>query len=99
MDTSFVKNLAGQVNTLYSSGKQIVIITPGAIGMGAGQLNLKKKVKKVKMQQACAAIGQPLLMHEYHSAFSFYNITVTQVLLTNKKTEKTVLLLKKKEKV
>jgi glutamate 5-kinase len=82
IDTVYVNNFAGQVYSLYSSGKQIVIITSGAIGMGAGQLLLKKEVKKVKMQQACAAIGQPLLMHEYHEAFSIYNIKVAQVLLT-----------------
>lgn len=82
IDTAYVKDLACQVHSLYSSGKQIVIITSGAIGMGAGQLLLKKRVKKVKMQQACAAIGQPLLMHEYHKAFSEYKITVAQVLLT-----------------
>ncbi|MBN2531252.1 MAG: glutamate 5-kinase [Spirochaetales bacterium] len=82
IDTAYVNDLACQVNSLYSSGKQVVIITSGAIGMGAGQLSLKKKVKKVKIQQACAAIGQPLLMHEYHKAFSGYNIKVAQVLLT-----------------
>lgn len=82
IDTKYVKDLAFQVHSLYSSGKQVVIITSGAIGMGAGQLQIHKKVKRVKMQQACAAIGQPLLMHEYHKAFSEYNITVAQVLLT-----------------
>jgi glutamate 5-kinase len=82
IDTAYVRDLARQVHSLYSAGRQVVIVTSGAIGMGAGQLHLKKMVKKEKMQQACAAIGQPLLMHEYHTAFSKYNISVAQVLLT-----------------
>ncbi|MBN2439808.1 MAG: glutamate 5-kinase [Spirochaetales bacterium] len=82
IDTEFVKDFARQVNDLYTMGKQLVIVTSGAIGMGSGHLKIAKKVKKVSMQQACAAIGQPLLMHEYHKAFAPYNISVAQVLLT-----------------
>ena len=51
-------------NTLHGAGKQIVIITSGAIGMGAGQLELEEKPSGMEMRQACAAIGQPLLMLE-----------------------------------
>jgi glutamate 5-kinase len=63
-------------------GRQVVIVTSGAIGMGAGQLNIKERVIDTKMRQACAAIGQPLLMAEYRKAFLRYGITTAQVLLT-----------------
>jgi glutamate 5-kinase len=74
--------MAGQVNSLLKTGKQVVIITSGAIGMGAGQLKLIERVQDIKMRQACAAIGQPLLMAEYRKSFLRYGVTVAQVLLT-----------------
>ena len=83
VNTAYVRQIARQVNSLLDSGKQVVIITSGAIGMGAGQLHLGDRPKEMKMRQACAAIGQPLLMAEYRKAFFRYNITVAQVLLTS----------------
>jgi glutamate 5-kinase len=49
--------------------------------MGTGQLEISRQVldMKMKMRQACAAIGQPLLMAEYRKAFARYGITVAQV--------------------
>jgi len=82
IDSAYVRRIAGQVATLLETGKQVLIITSGAIGMGAGQLDLIDKVKGTKLRQACAAIGQPLLMHEYRKAFLQHDITVAQVLLT-----------------
>lgn len=82
IDTDYIRLIAGQIADLRKEGKQVVIITSGAIGMGAGQLNLSEKVKDTKMRQACAAIGQPLLMTEYRKAFDRFGVTVAQVLLT-----------------
>jgi glutamate 5-kinase len=82
VDTSYVRRIAGQVNALLKTGRQVVIVTSGAIGMGAGQLGRREKIQGIKMQQACAAIGQPLLMAEYRKLFARLGITVAQVLLT-----------------
>ena len=82
VDTAYVRKIAGQVNSLLAAGKQVVIISSGAIGMGAGQLELTDRPKEMKMRQACAAIGQPLLMAEYRKSFMRYGVTVAQVLLT-----------------
>ena len=82
VDTKYIHNLATQVNTLHKQGYQLVIVTSGAIGMGAAQLNKKERITGIKMRQACAAIGQPLLMQEYRKAFLKYNILTAQVLLT-----------------
>ena len=82
VDTGYVRRIAGQVSSLLKTGRQVVIITSGAIGMGRGQLDVAERVKDIKMRQACAAIGQPLLMAEYKKSFARYGVTVAQVLLT-----------------
>jgi glutamate 5-kinase len=82
IDTAYIRGIAGEIAGLRKRGIQVVIITSGAIGMGAGQLELADRVKDIKMRQACAAIGQPLLMTEYRKAFDRFGVTVAQVLLT-----------------
>jgi glutamate 5-kinase len=82
IDTVYVKRIARQISELTKAGRQVVIVTSGAIGTGAGQLNIPDKVKDTKLRQACAAIGQPLLMHKYRQAFMRHGITIAQVLLT-----------------
>jgi len=81
VDAGYVRRVAGQVNSLLEEGRQVVIISSGAIGMGLGQLETTK-ARGIKMRQACAAIGQPLLMAQYRKSFLRYGITVAQVLLT-----------------
>jgi len=81
VDAGYVRRVAGQVNSLLKTGRQVVIVTSGAIGMGLGQLDTER-AKDIKMRQACAAIGQPLLMAEYRKSFLRYGVTVAQVLLT-----------------
>jgi len=82
IDSDYIEQTASQVCALLQAGKQVIIVTSGAIGMGAGQLNLAGRVKGMKIRQACAAIGQPLLMAEYRKAFAQHGTTVAQVLLT-----------------
>jgi len=59
-----------------------VLVSSGAIGMGVGQLGGEGRPRDTKMRQACAAIGQPLLMQEYRKAFGRYGLQVAQVLVT-----------------
>ena len=82
IDAGYVRRIARQINSLLKAGRQVIIISSGAIGMGAGQLEMRSKVTNTKMRQACAAIGQPLLMTEYRRSFARYGVTVAQVLLT-----------------
>jgi glutamate 5-kinase len=82
VDTAYVNRIVNQICALISSGREVVIVTSGAIGMGAGSLKLAGRVKETKMRQACAAIGQPLLMDEYRKAFGRHKVNVAQVLLT-----------------
>jgi glutamate 5-kinase len=81
VDAGYVRQVAGQVNSVLKTGRQVVIVSSGAIGMGLGQLDFER-AKDIKMRQACAAIGQPLLMAEYRKSFIRYGVIVAQVLLT-----------------
>ena len=60
IDSAYVRRIARQITTLKEQGKQVVIVSSGAIGMGATQMGIATPVMDVKMRQACAAIGQPL---------------------------------------
>ncbi len=82
IDAEYVRDIAGQISSLVKGGRQVVLVSSGAIGMGAGQLGLTGGVTDMKMRQACAAIGQPLLMQEYRLAFAEHEVKVAQVLLT-----------------
>jgi len=82
VDAAYVGRVARQVSELLEAGREVVIITSGAIGMGAEQLALGEKGKNIKLRQACAAIGQPLLMTAYKRAFARFDVNVAQVLLT-----------------
>ncbi|HEC03255.1 MAG TPA: glutamate 5-kinase [Phycisphaerales bacterium] len=81
VDAGYVRRVARQVNSLLKDGRQVVIISSGAIGMGLRQIDTER-ARNTKMRQACAAIGQPLLMAEYRKSFLRYGVTVAQVLLT-----------------
>jgi glutamate 5-kinase len=82
IDKDYVRGIARQIADLRSEGRQVLLVTSGAIGMGAGPLKLKGPVVDLKLRQACAAVGQPLLMHEYNTAFAELGLVDSQVLLT-----------------
>ncbi len=84
IDSDYVRQIAAQISSVLKTGRQVVIVTSGAIGMGIGQLSEYQGIRPsgIRERQACAAIGQPLLMAEYRKSFLRYGITVAQVLLT-----------------
>ena len=73
VDTSFLSVVARQIAQLVRQKRRVILVTSGAIGMGAGALGLRGKIGDVKKRQACAAVGQGILMHEYQKAFGAYN--------------------------
>jgi glutamate 5-kinase len=82
LDCEYIQTIACQIKAVVESGKQVVLVSSGAIGMGAAQLALREPPREIQMRQACAAIGQPLLMAEYNRAFAQCGLTTSQVLLT-----------------
>lgn len=82
IDEAFIHEIASQIARLKECGYSPLIVTSGAIGMGARELGITGKVKKIRLRQALAAIGQPVLMYTYREAFLAHRIPVAQVLLT-----------------
>jgi glutamate 5-kinase len=75
---SLVRQLAG----LHNQGREVLLVTSGAIGTGAGKLGLTGRPRTIPAKQAAAAVGQGILMHIYEKLFSEYGLTAGQVLLT-----------------
>lgn len=65
-----------------NSGKEIVLISSGAVSAGIGRLNLDARPKSLAEKQAVAAIGQTEIMRVYEQFFSVYGHNVSQILLT-----------------
>jgi glutamate 5-kinase len=75
---SFIEDIA----KLKQQGKEIIMITSGAVGLGAKKLKLTEMPNLVSIKQACAAIGQGKLMHFYEESFDKFDIVTAQILLT-----------------
>ncbi len=74
----FVKILAD----IHNSGREIILVSSGAIGLGMSKLGLSERPKDTQMKQACAAVGQCELMYIYDKLFGEFNLNVAQILLT-----------------
>lgn len=77
-----IEKLTRVISDIVNSGKEIVLVSSGAIGVGVNKLKLKEKPVTIREKQAVAAVGQCELMHIYSKFFSEYSHTVGQVLLT-----------------
>ena len=62
-------------------GKEVLVVTSGAVGLGAKKINAAD-LSEVSLKQACAAIGQSQLMSIYEDGFSKFDIVTAQILLT-----------------
>ena len=74
---TFIEDIAN----LVKSGKQVIVITSGAVGLGKKRLGLED-TQGTALKQACAAIGQGKLMSIYENGFETYGLTAAQILLT-----------------
>lgn len=77
-----IEKLTMVLSDILNSGKQVTLVSSGAIGVGVSKLKLKAKPKSIREKQAVAAVGQCELMHIYSKFFGEYSHTVGQVLLT-----------------
>jgi len=67
---------------LRQAGREIVLVSSGAVGMGMGVLGLKERPRSLGLRQACAAVGQGHLIGLYTQAFAQFGVIAAQVLLT-----------------
>src|ERR1017187_2989431 len=74
--------LIESVASLKKQGRHVLIVSSGAVGLGAQRLRLEKKPGSLTLKQACAAIGQSRLMSVYEDGFEKMGLLTAQVLLT-----------------
>ena len=74
---TFIEDIAN----LVKAGKEVIVVTSGAVGLGKKRLGLED-TQGTAVKQACAAIGQGKLMSIYENGFETYGITAAQILLT-----------------
>ncbi|MCX7780834.1 MAG: glutamate 5-kinase [Negativicutes bacterium] len=77
-----IEKLVRELSDLANQGKEIILVTSGAVGVGVDRLGLKERPKTIPEKQAAAAVGQGILMHIYEKLFGEYGQIVAQVLLT-----------------
>ncbi len=82
INTNVVEELTEVIAKLKKSGHKVLLVTSGAVALGVKKLNLKEKPKTISKKQACASIGQALLMQVYEKYFSKHEIPIAQILLT-----------------
>ena len=74
--------LLREIADLKNQGKEMILVSSGAIAAGLGKLGLAQKPDSIPEKQAVAAIGQGVLMHIYEKLFAEYGQVMGQVLLT-----------------
>ena len=79
---SQIDRLARELSDLQNQGKEMILVTSGAVAVGVDRLGLSKKPDTIPGKQAAAAVGQGVLMHTYEKFFADYGQVVAQVLLT-----------------
>lgn len=82
LDSKRIESLCTQVAMLRSRGIEVILVSSGAVGLGMGKLGLEKRPKELASLQACAAVGQSILINTWQKSFDPHTLTVAQILLT-----------------
>ena len=82
LDRAFLKQFAAQIARLKGDGRELIIVSSGAVAAGRKELGIEGKPRTIPQKQAAAAIGQSRLMRAYEEAFSSFGYKVAQILLT-----------------
>jgi glutamate 5-kinase len=83
LDLAAIDDWARQISLLRSRGKEVVLVSSGAIACGMQRLGWAKRPKSVHELQAAAAVGQMGLVQVYEGAFARYGLHTAQILLTH----------------
>jgi glutamate 5-kinase len=82
LDPARLQALADQIERIRKSGRQVALVSSGAIGAGLGRLGLSTRPTDLRQLQACAAIGQSFLMRAYQECLDRHGAHTAQILLT-----------------
>lgn len=82
-DRPRIRHLVNQVCALHEAGREVIMVSSGAIGSGMEALGLRRRPTAMSELQMCAAVGQSRLMATYGDLFSARGLAVGQVLLTH----------------
>jgi glutamate 5-kinase len=82
LNLTMIDNIVRQLVDLKNRGKEVILVTSGAIGAGMGELGCEKRPRLIPKQQAMAAIGQGLLIGVYNRLLREYGEKGAQILLT-----------------
>ena len=77
-----VRAISSQISTLIDGGREVLLVSSGALAAGVKKLGLRRRPDAVPRRQAAAAVGQAGLILEYETAFDRHGKQVAQVLLT-----------------
>jgi len=77
-----MEKLARVLTDINNSGKEVILVSSGAIGVGMQRIGRNKRPEDLPLKQAVAAIGQAILMQMYQKFFGEYNQVIAQILLT-----------------
>jgi len=83
MALSRIYSFIESISDLKKQNKEILIVTSGAVGLGAKRLRMESKPTLSTLKKACAAVGQGQLTSIYEEGFDKFNIVTAQVLLTD----------------
>ncbi len=79
-----VDNLAKEISFLHNTGREVILVTSGAVAAGRRKIHISDGLElTIKQKQALAAVGQSRLMHDYDESFAVYGKNIAQILLTH----------------
>ena len=82
LDTKRMAALTDQIAALHRQGKEIIVISSGAVASGRNELKINKKLDSIEQRQLFSAVGQAKLINYYYELFRKHGLTVGQVLTT-----------------
>jgi glutamate 5-kinase len=84
LNNTVLENLARDISSLYETGREVILVSSGAVAAGRKRLDLAAaKSISLREKQAVAAVGQSSLMRAYEDIFNSFNRKVAQLLLTH----------------
>jgi glutamate 5-kinase len=84
LDETFIENLVSQIAHLSADGREMVLVSSGAVAAGRGVMRNLANSSVLPDRQVLAAVGQGRLMHLYEQAFAIHGIPTAQALLSRR---------------